>query len=45
MKEGKLKPNVFKVVGKGFESIAEAVEIQQKGGAPGAKVIVHLQDE
>ena len=45
MKEGKLKPNEFKVVGKGFESIVEAVGIQQKGGAGGAKVVVHLQDD
>lgn len=45
MKEGKLKPNKFQVVGTGLESIVEAVGVQQKGGAGGAKVVVHLQDE
>lgn len=41
--EQKLKPNELKVVGKGFESVAEAVGIQQRGGAGGSKVVVDLQ--
>ena len=40
---GKLRPNEFKVVGTGFEDIPKAVEIQQRGGSGGAKVIVDLQ--
>ncbi len=40
---GKLRPNDFKVVGAGFEDIAKAVEIQQKGSSGGAKVVVDLQ--
>ena len=40
---GKLRPNEFKVVGNGFEDIPKAVEIQQRGGSGGAKVIVDLQ--
>ena len=43
LETGKLRPNELKVVGTGFEDIAKAVEIQQKGATGGAKVVVDLQ--
>lgn len=43
LETGKLRPNEFKVVGKGFEDVPKAVEIQQKGASAGAKVVVDLQ--
>ena len=43
LETGKLRPNEFNVVGTGFEDIAKAVEIQQKGATGGAKVVVDLQ--
>ena len=40
---GKLRPNELKVVSTGFEGVAEAVAIQQKGVGGGKKVVVDLQ--
>ena len=42
LEAGKLQPNEFKVASKGFEGIAEAVDVQQKGSS--AKVVVELHD-
>ena len=43
LESGKLRPNEFNIVGKGFEDIPKAIEIQQKGESGGAKVVVDLQ--
>lgn len=40
---GKLHPNEFKVVRTGFEGVAEAVGLQQRGATQGAKILVDLQ--
>lgn len=45
LEAGKLQPNEFKVVSKGFEGVAEAVDIQQKGSSAGSKVVVELHDQ
>ena len=43
LEEGKLRPNDYKIGGRGFEGVEEAVETQQRGGAGGVKVVVELQ--
>ena len=40
---GKLRPNASKIVSTGFEGVAQAVELQQKGATGGVKVVVDLQ--
>lgn len=45
LEAGKLRPNELKVTGTGFEAISEAIDIQQKGGSGGVKVVVNLQPE
>ena len=45
LEAGRLRPNELKVTGTGFEAISEAIEIQQKGGSGGVKVVVSLQPE
>ena len=44
LEAGKLQPNEFQVVSKGFEGVAEAVNVQQKGSSAGSKVVVELHD-
>ena len=43
LENGQLRPNESKVVSTGFEGMAEAIELQQKGAMGGVKVLVDLQ--
>lgn len=40
LEAGKLRPNESKVTSTGFEGIAQAIDIQQKGANGGVKVVV-----
>ena len=44
LEDGELRPNEFKVVSSGFEGVAPAIEMQQKGATGGSKVLVNLQE-
>ena len=44
LEAGKLRPNESRAVSTGFEVVAEAIEIQQKGSTGGLKVVVSLQE-
>ena len=44
LETGQLRPNASKIVSTGFEGVAPAVELQQKGTMGGVKVVVALQN-
>ena len=46
IEKGELKPNAYEIVGKtGFDSVTEAIKIQNQGKGGGTKYVVHIQNE